>query len=101
MRVASFALPSWLTEVLAALSKLAALFIAMGPLGAFLLALVDSFIPIPGGTDLAVVLLSAQAPSLAAVVVLGAAAGATLGSTVLYLGAHKAGDAALKRFSPE
>ena len=35
-------------------------FIAFGPLGAFLISLVDSFIPLPGGADLAVIVLSAS-----------------------------------------
>ncbi len=76
-------------------------FIAFGPLGAFLISLVDSFIPLPGGADLAVIVLSAKSPALAPVTVLAATAGAVAGSTLLYLGARRAGAAALSKVSPE
>jgi membrane protein YqaA with SNARE-associated domain len=74
--------------------------VALGPLGAFLIALLDSFIPIPGGTDLAVIALSAQQPALAPVTVLAAVAGSVIGSTIVYIGARKAGQAALARVKP-
>ena len=83
------------------LDKLKDWFIALGPFGALLLALLDSFIPIPGGTDAAVVVLSYGSPSLAALTVLGATVGSVTGATLLYLGARRAGQAALARFSPE
>lgn len=83
------------------LDKLKDFFIALGPVGALLLSLVDSFVPIPGGPDLAVILLSAKVPALAPVTVLCAVTGAVVGSTILYLGARRAGMAALARVSPE
>jgi membrane protein DedA with SNARE-associated domain len=84
-----------------ALDKLKDWFIALGPAGALLLSLVDSFVPVPGGPDLAVILISAKAPSLAPVTVLCAVAGAMVGSTILYLGARRAGMAALARVRPD
>jgi membrane protein YqaA with SNARE-associated domain len=75
--------------------------IALGPLGALLIALADSFVPIPGGPDAAVVILSYTAPSLAPLTVLCATAGSVAGATVLFLGARRAGQAALSRVSPE
>lgn len=76
-------------------------FIALGPLGVFLLALCDSFVPLPGGADFAIIAIATANPALAPVVVLAAAAGAVIGSTILYLGARKAGAAALARIKPE
>lgn len=75
--------------------------VALGPFGAFLIALVDSFIPLPGGTDLAVVALSARQPALAPVTVMAAVGGSIVGSTIVYLGARRAGRAALSRVKPE
>jgi membrane protein YqaA with SNARE-associated domain len=91
-------LPAWLQSTLGRLSDT---FVALGPLGALLLALVDSFIPLPGGPDLAVVILSAKSPTLAPLVVLGATTGACIGATAVYLAARKAGVAALRRVRPE
>ena len=88
-------------SVLSKLNDLKDWFIALGPLGAFLIALVDSFIPLPGGSDFAVIGLSSQTPSLAPIVVLAATSGSVIGSTVVYLGARRAGAAALARVSPE
>lgn len=93
-----------LTHLIPFADKLDALmkwFIAFGPLGAFLISLIDSFIPLPGGADLAVIYLSSQSPALAPVTVLAATSGSVIGSTVLYLGARRAGAAALAKVAPE
>lgn len=93
-----------LTSLIPYGDKLAALmnwFIAFGPVGAFLISLLDSFIPLPGGADLAVIALSAKSPAMAPVTVLAATAGAVIGSTLLYLGARRAGAAALSKVAPE
>lgn len=90
-----------LSALIFGLDRLKDWFIALGPVGALLLSLVDSFVPVPGGPDLAVVLLSAKYPALAPLTVLGAVAGAIAGSTMLYLGARRAGMAALARVRPE
>jgi membrane protein YqaA with SNARE-associated domain len=88
-------------NILGWLDKLKNGLVALGPFGAFLIALLDSFIPIPGGTDLAVIALSARDPGLAPVTVLAAVAGSVVGSTIVYMGARKAGKAALSRIKPE
>ncbi len=88
-------------DVLAWLGRMMEWLIALGPLGALLIGLVDSFIPLPGGSDFAVIGLSIRTPALAPVTVLAATAGSVTGSTLVYLGARRAGAAALKRFSAE
>jgi membrane protein YqaA with SNARE-associated domain len=98
MLALAFLLPSWLQGTLGRISDT---FVALGPLGVLLLALVDSFIPLPGGPDLAVVVLSAKSPVLAPLVVLSATLGACIGSTFIYLAARRAGVAALRRVSEE
>jgi membrane protein YqaA with SNARE-associated domain len=72
--------------------------LAFGLPGVFALALVDAFVPLPGGTDLAVVVLSARDPQLAALYAALATLGAVIGATLLYLGARRAGTAVLRRF---
>jgi membrane protein YqaA with SNARE-associated domain len=98
MLALAFLLPTWLQGTLGRISDT---FVALGPLGALLIALVDSFIPLPGGPDLAVVVLSAKSPVLAPVVVLAATLGACIGSTFVYLAARRAGVAALRRINPD
>ena len=88
-------------DILAWLARVTEWLIALGPLGALLVGLVDSFIPLPGGSDLAVIGLSARNPALAPVTVLAATTGSVTGSTLVYFGARRAGAAALARFSPE
>ena len=88
-------------NILSWLDKLKNGMVALGPFGAFLIALLDSFVPIPGGTDLAVIALSAREPALAPVTVLAAVAGSVIGSTIVYIGARKAGQAALARVKPQ
>jgi membrane protein YqaA with SNARE-associated domain len=88
-------------DVFAWLGKMMEWLVALGPLGALLIGLVDSFVPLPGGSDFAVIGLSIRTPALAPVTVLAATAGSVTGSTLVYLGARRAGAAALKRFSAE
>lgn len=90
-----------LSSILDWLDRMTEWLVALGPLGAFLIALIDSFIPLPAGSDLTVIALSIQSPALAPVTALAAAAGSVIGSTTVYLGARKAGEAALARVSPE
>ena len=74
---------------------------ALGPLGLFGISLIDSAgIPLPGGPDLVMILLSANKPALMPVYALAATAGSAIGCTLLYLVARRAGIAALKRISP-
>jgi membrane protein YqaA with SNARE-associated domain len=85
-----------------ALEKLLEWLIAYGWLGLFGISLVDSAgVPLPGGPDAAMILLSANAHAMMPVYALAAAAGSTIGCTFLYLVARRAGSAALKRVAPE
>ena len=75
---------------------------AFGPFGLFGISLVDSMgIPLPGGPDSVMILLSANNPALMPFYALAATAGSAIGCTLLYLAARRAGVAALKRVSIE
>ena len=85
---------------MSSLSQLATKLAAYGPVGLFSIALLDAAIlPLPGGPDAAVLLLSAARPSWMPVYALAAAAGSTAGCVVLYYISQRAGQAALRRFS--
>lgn len=85
-----------------ALEELLEWLIAYGWLGLFGISLVDSAgVPLPGGPDAAMILLSANSHSMMVVFALAATAGSTIGCTLLYLIARRAGSAALKRIAPE
>ena len=76
--------------------------IAYGWLGLFCISLVDSIgVPLPGGPDAAMILLTANANAMMPVYALAATVGSTIGCTLLYLAARRAGSAALKRVAPE
>lgn len=74
---------------------------AFGPFGLFGISLVDSVIPLPGGPDLVMIGLSATTPSLMPLYAIAATAGSAIGCTLLYLGARRAGVAALKQVTPK
>ena len=76
--------------------------LALGVPGLFLLALLDSAgIPLPGGVDVVLMVLSWQQPSLFIVVALTAATGSTLGCLVLYRLGRTGGDRAVRRLDPD
>jgi len=76
--------------------------VALGPLGLFGMSLLDSaLVPLPGGPDLAVIVLSARRHALMPAYVLAAAGGSALGCTIMYLIARRIGAAALRRVKPE
>jgi membrane protein YqaA with SNARE-associated domain len=76
--------------------------LAYGALGLFAITLLDSaFIPIPGGPDAAMVILSAANPGRMFAYAMVATIGSTIGCTILYLIARRAGVAALNRVNPE
>jgi len=90
------------TGVGQALEKLLEWLIAYGWMGLFGISLVDSSgVPLPGGPDAAMILLSANAHAMMPVYALAATVGSTIGCTLLYLAARQAGSAALKRIAPE
>ncbi|MBA2732381.1 MAG: DedA family protein [Acidobacteria bacterium] len=74
--------------------------LAYGPFGLFGIALLDSaLIPLPGGTDVVMVLLTIQHPSWMLIYAAAATAGSVVGCVILYYISRKAGRHALKRFS--
>jgi membrane protein YqaA with SNARE-associated domain len=90
-----FSLKSWLANLGASL-------VAYGAFGLFAISLLDSaFIPLPSGPDLIMITLSAADHSRMLLYALAATVGSTLGCTILYLIARRAGLVALSRVSPE
>ncbi len=76
--------------------------LALGIPGLFLISFLDSAgIPLPGGVDLVVMLLSWQRPSLFFPIAITAALGSTAGCFVLYRIARTGGDAMMSRFPTE
>lgn len=73
--------------------------LALGIPGLFLISFLDSAgVPLPGGVDLVVMLLSWQRPSLFFPIAITAALGSTAGCFVLYRIARTGGDAMMSRF---
>jgi membrane protein YqaA with SNARE-associated domain len=76
--------------------------LALGIPGLLLVSFLDSAgVPLPGGVDVALMLLSWQRPTLFFVFSLVAAAGSAAGCLVLYRIARTGSDAMMARFSPE
>ena len=76
--------------------------LALGVPGLFLIALLDSAgVPLPGGVDIVLMLLSWQQPSLFVLFVLTASVGSTLGCLVLYRVGRTGGEMAVRRLDPE
>ena len=76
--------------------------LALGVPGLFLIALLDSAgVPLPGGVDIVLMLLSWQQPSRFVLFVLTAAVGSTLGCLVLYRVGRTGGEMAVRRLDPE
>jgi membrane protein YqaA with SNARE-associated domain len=72
--------------------------IAWGPLGVFLLSVIDSSsIPLPGGVDALVVLLAVQHPESAYSTAAIAVAGSLIGGLILFLIARRGGEAYFER----
>ena len=75
--------------------------IAYGPFGLFGIALLDSaLIPLPGGPDAVLILLSTARPAWVPLYVLAATLGSVIGCLIFYYISRRAGSSALKRFSP-
>jgi membrane protein YqaA with SNARE-associated domain len=74
--------------------------IAYGPLGLFGIALLDSaLIPLPGGPDVVMILLSKGRPAWMLVYAAAATLGSVTGCVILYYISRRAGRRALERFS--
>jgi len=76
--------------------------IPFGAFGLFGIALLDSaLIPLPGGPDAVMLLLSTQNPARMPLYALAATAGSVLGCVILYFISRRAGRRALDKFPPE
>jgi membrane protein YqaA with SNARE-associated domain len=74
--------------------------LAYGPFGLFVVALLDSaLIPLPGGADVVMILLTIQHPSWMLIYAAAATLGSVAGCVILYYISRKAGRRALERFS--
>jgi membrane protein YqaA with SNARE-associated domain len=74
--------------------------IAYGPLGLFGIALLDSaLIPLPGGPDVVMILLSKGRPAWMPIYAAAATLGSVTGCVILYYISRRAGRRALHRFS--
>jgi membrane protein YqaA with SNARE-associated domain len=76
--------------------------LTLGIPGVFLVSFLDSAgVPLPGGVDLVVMLLSWQRPALFLPIALVAALGSALGCFVLYRLARTGGEAMMSRFAAD
>lgn len=83
------------------LSRLSDYFVALGPVGLFAVALLDSaFVPLPSSADAIMILLTLAHPRLMIFYALLATAGSAVGCVILYYVSRRAGSRALRRFSP-
>jgi membrane protein YqaA with SNARE-associated domain len=74
--------------------------IPFGAAGLFAIALLDSaLIPLPGGPDAVMLLLSAQSPSRMPLYAVGATVGSVVGCVILYYISRRAGRRALEKFA--
>ena len=76
--------------------------VPFGAFGLFAIALLDSaLIPLPGGPDAVMLLLSTQSPAWMPLYALGATAGSVVGCVILYYISRRAGRKALEKFPPQ
>jgi membrane protein YqaA with SNARE-associated domain len=89
-----------LHKITGGLTKLTHYLVSFGPFGLLAIAFLDSvMIPMPGGVDAVLLLLSAARPSWMLIYVAAATIGSTAGCVVLYFISKRAGHRALRRFS--
>ncbi|MEP6742043.1 MAG: VTT domain-containing protein [bacterium] len=82
------------------LVRLSDYFIALGPVGLFAVALLDSaFVPLPSSADALMLLLSTAHPRLMLLYALLATTGSAIGCVILYYISRRAGRRALSKFS--
>ncbi len=84
------------------LNRLNQYLVIMGIPGLLAISFLDSAaVPLTGGPDVVVLLLSWRRPAMVYLIVLAATIGSTLGCLVLYGIGYKGGEKALSRFNPE
>ena len=82
------------------LSRLSDFLVAFGPLGLFVVAVLDSsFVPLPSSADALMLLLTAAHPRWMIFYAIVATAGSATGCLILYYASRRAGRRALARFS--
>ncbi len=87
-------------KITGGLGKFSHWLLSFGPFGLFAIAFLDSvLVPMPGGVDAMLLLLSASRPSWMLIYVATAMIGSTAGCVCLYLVSKRAGHRALARFS--
>ncbi len=87
-------------KVTAALAHFAQYLVTFGAAGLFTIALLDSVaVPLPGGVDAVLILLSTAKPSFFLLYAAGATVGSVIGCLILYYLSQRAGSRALNRFS--
>lgn len=83
------------------LARLSEFFIALGPIGLFAVALLDSsFVPLPSSADALMIVLTTAHPRFMILYAALATAGSAVGCVLLYYVSRRAGSRALRRFSP-
>ena len=91
-----------LRKVTNGLTSVSQYLLAYGPFGLFGIALLDSaLIPLPGGPDAVLILLSTARPAWVPIYVFAATLGSVIGCVIFYYISRRAGRGALKRFSPQ
>src|SRR5437764_7410166 len=76
--------------------------VTFGPFGLFAISLIDSAgLPLPGGPDAVMILLSARTHALMLLYAIAASTGSTIGCTMMYWVARRAGLMALRKIKPE
>ena len=74
--------------------------VTLGPFGLFAIALLDSaLVPLPGGADAVMILLSTARPAWWPIYAAAATLGSVIGCVILYYISRRAGRRALSRFS--
>lgn len=82
------------------LTRLTDFLVAFGPVGLFVVALLDSsFVPLPSSADALMLLLTTAHPRWMVLYALIATAGSAAGCLILYYASRRAGKRALARFS--
>src|ERR1700742_1645344 len=94
--------PLLLLGIKSALQKFGDYLVTFGPFGLFAISLIDSAgLPLPGGPDAVMIILSAHSHAMVPVYAVAASLGSTIGCTMMYWVARRAGLVALNRIKPE
>ena len=91
---------SFFQKISSGLGAVSQYLVTFGALGLFAIALLDSaLVPLPGGADAVMLLLSAAEPARVPFYAAAATVGSTVGCVVLYYISRRAGSRALEKFS--